>query len=483
MSFAQAQSKTISFGNSNNIYGSTFNQSNNTTVKNVTIKKTIYYESSYKLIDVIKSLLYYKDGFKNLLQLQTMEVKEKDNCLGILVQIDSLLIQPLSYKWSIDYYELNKNIIAFIFSIAEKKGQLLQLFNNNEFGSQFAISNQIEIDRPSIEVYNAKPYINNKLFLRDSTKPINSIRIFPFVGGFARFLENGKFGVINSLGKTIIQPTFDLIWDYSEGYFLVQNDREFYFLDTAQVSLLNLSAYTEVTPFKNGLSKCLNSTGTINFINKEGTLLKVKYNSINNKKKTTNYTTEFSKATEFNVGKAAVAISNTTFDYEYFIDTLGNIIRTNDEMSFFSGFNDYGLAVYQNTSIGYSYYLFDSSFKVRSKNYDEIKVLKGFGFWGITQNYITNNNIENIGSLFDEKGILRKSNFKNFSILEYDSKIAIIYTISANKNLCGVINKYGAWILDPIYEKIEIVADGVIETSKNGVIKSFTINKEGFLEN
>lgn len=473
---SHAQSKSIFIGNGANIYGSTIDQSNRTTVKNYKTVNNIYYVDTYNRIDLYEILFFYKKNFIAYQQANKSTTEAGAAIAEIISRIDSLTACAVDKEWQQAYYHLNVSIIKLVFSLWQNSSAYdNSVFLRNEFGRIFAISNEIATNTTSVEVLDKQPFITRQLsadtnFLKKAT------RIYPFISGYARYKQNGKMGVVNTVGKIIFYPTFDEVWDYAEGLFLVRNGDEYYFLDSAGKKHLNLQAYKSLTAFKNGYAKVVYESGYYGFIDKNGVTLKVK-SKFNGKSVTES---EFIEASEFGYGMAFIKGINDVYDIKI-INQSGELLKV-FEGYFYSPFNSSGIAV---IAEGYStrYYLFDFTFNKISKAYNDITQLSDFGFIGFNSSFNENNKPEDsILYLFDADGVLKLGGLNASGFTDYDSRNIIVKKRVADKTRFAVINFHGVTITGFDYDKIEFIADKTMVAYADGKERILRFDEEGFLK-
>jgi hypothetical protein len=136
-----------------------------------------------------------------------------------------------------------------------------------------------------------------------------------FSEGFAWFkIKNGKYGVIDKSGNTIVQPdSYDSIWFFVEGMSIVKVGDKFGYIDTTGKAVIN-PKYGWACDFKEGMVRvCMNSSqiGEWGFIDKTGREITA-FN--------------YYEANNFNEGYAAVNIGNRESGKWGFIDKEGNTV-------------------------------------------------------------------------------------------------------------------------------------------------------------
>jgi hypothetical protein len=116
--------------------------------------------------------------------------------------------------------------------------------------------------------------------------------------GFFPIKEYGKWGFINSDGKTIINCQFDEVRDFSEGLAAIRNDSLWGFIDTAGKIAIP-TKYKYVSKFSDGL--CRVSSGAVHSKN----------NSFIRKDGNTAFISKYLNVGDFNFGRAYVMINDT----------------------------------------------------------------------------------------------------------------------------------------------------------------------------
>jgi WG containing repeat len=137
----------------------------------------------------------------------------------------------------------------------------------------------------------------------------------PFAEGVAAVNLNGKWGIIDSLGNTVLAPTYGSIQKAQEGRMTYSSGGVYGFLDT-KGKVIAAAKYKYVYPFTNGFAKVKAVNGYYGFIDKSGKeITEMKYDD----------------ADDFNYGLAAVALNKhyafingygrevTPFKYEFSI--------------------------------------------------------------------------------------------------------------------------------------------------------------------
>ncbi len=137
----------------------------------------------------------------------------------------------------------------------------------------------------------------------------------PFAEGVAAVNLNGKWGIIDSLGNTVLAPTYSSIQKAEEGRMVYGNGSVYGFLDT-KGKVIVAAKYKYVHPFTNGFARVKAANGYYGFIDKNG-------------KEITDM--KYDQADDFNYGLATVALNKhyafvngngrevTPFKYEFSI--------------------------------------------------------------------------------------------------------------------------------------------------------------------
>jgi hypothetical protein len=91
-----------------------------------------------------------------------------------------------------------------------------------------------------------------------------------FVNGLARWKFGNKYGFIDSTGKTVIKPKFDLTFHFSEGLAAVMLGGKWGYIDTAGKMLILPMPLMRAEDFHHGLAFVSTKDGKYGYIDKSG---------------------------------------------------------------------------------------------------------------------------------------------------------------------------------------------------------------------
>lgn len=85
--------------------------------------------------------------------------------------------------------------------------------------------------------------------------------------GLFIYEKDGLYGILDVQENNIVEPTYKLIYDYSEGYALAVTDDQLYYYLDEKGNIINDQAFHNATPFKNGYATVKNSENKAGLIN------------------------------------------------------------------------------------------------------------------------------------------------------------------------------------------------------------------------
>ncbi|MGV3611292.1 MAG: WG repeat-containing protein [Fluviicola sp.] len=268
-------------------------------------------------------------------------------------------------------------------------------------------------------------------------------RAAQFNEGLAYFEKNGKYGFINPKGEVVIQPIYtkkkrgwlNLSIEplgesfFTEGLAIVNKDGVFGYINQKGEEVI-LAQFADAEPFMHGLA-LVRSGSQRYFINKKGEK---------------QFGKEFEWASSFTDSLAAVHINGKTG----YIDTKGKLVIP---AKYYTGgsFVD-GYAVVRETRESKTLKLIDKKGKVQfEKEVDRMN--KGAGKFV----YFSKDRNEGIMDLKGTIVIPAKYDL----IMGFMGNVAIVKA-NSKEDLFGLINKKGAWILEPQYYAMLPAGDDMI---------------------
>ncbi len=91
-----------------------------------------------------------------------------------------------------------------------------------------------------------------------------------FVNGLARWKFGNKYGFIDSTGRTVIEPKYDLTFHFSEGLAAVMIGGKWGYIDTTGKMVIQLMSLQNAEDFHNGLAFVSTKDGKYGYINRSG---------------------------------------------------------------------------------------------------------------------------------------------------------------------------------------------------------------------
>jgi len=275
-----------------------------------------------------------------------------------------------------------------------------------------------------------------------------------FYNGYADSYKNDKNGIINSKGKTIIENKYDFIGNIEDGVFLILLDNQYNYINL-NGQLISKKYFSDAADFSNGLAPVkFSKNGKWGYIDKKG---KLKTDTI------------FDYAYDFNKKNAEVIIRNDS----YLINKKGKIIDTlNDNYQKITK----KLTLFGNSDRGTLGRINQKGDTVMRGIYTSFGYIQNGKFWynkqgkyGLadTTGTILVQPIYNYLTYFSDNGLALTKKHEKFGYINEEGIVSIDFEFENAKGfkhgLAGVkvngkwgfINKMGNIIIQPKFDRIE----------------------------
>lgn len=239
-----------------------------------------------------------------------------------------------------------------------------------------------------------------------------------FENGYAEIRKSGKYGFIDKIGQTVIEPRFDGIWRgfNKEGFAIVQQDNKYGTIDKNGDFLIK-PVFEEVNEFSEGVMSAKNQDGKYGFIDINGnTVIDFKFD---------------------NVGKFSEGLSSfRNGSKKGFINKLGEVV-IEPKYSYVLDFHC-GLAVFLSKDTNKMGYINQKDEVVIESRYDELNDFnEGIAAFGNDDLY---GYIDTYGNEVLKNVFLSVDDFKN--------GLGLV-TTKGPYSEWGYVNKQGEWIYKP----------------------------------
>jgi hypothetical protein len=191
----------------------------------------------------------------------SVRAKEYNFTCGFVDTEGNMVIEPYLQYMLNDYYYFRNGFAAIStgkYGYIDKKGKLTIYSKNNEWWPISPFSEGFAFIKYISGVRNGNVHLIDEKGVIQSKEPLTNNRLWipcqPFSNGLAALQKNGLWGFIDHSGAFVIEPEYENVRPFSEGYAAVQTlDKQSGYIDTKGNWVVNAS-YEQAYPFSDGLA-------------------------------------------------------------------------------------------------------------------------------------------------------------------------------------------------------------------------------------